>query len=76
MLAATPSRGLGQHLLPKQKNTDEAGYKDAPIKDQVINRRASRVAPKDDEGRKHADEYAQLLNSVHGRPFTLVLCLS
>ena len=74
MFAASAS-ALGQQFLPKQKNTDEAGHKDAPIKDQVINWCAARVAAKDDEGRKHANEYAQLLNSVHGRPFNLVLYL-
>ena len=76
MLAATSFRGLGQHFFPKQKNTNKARHKDAPVKDQVINGCAARVAPKDYEGRKHADEYAQLLNSIHGRPFNLVLCLS
>ena len=55
---------------------DETGHKDAPIKDQVIDWCAARVAAKDDEGRKHADEYAQLLQSVHGRPFNLVFYLS
>jgi hypothetical protein len=74
-LFAASARALGQQFLPKQKNTDEAGHKDAPIKDQVINWCAARVAAKDDEGRKHANEYAQLLNSVHGRPFNLVLYL-
>ena len=63
---------LGQHFFPKQKNTDKARHKDASVKDQVINGRAARVAPIDDEGRKHADEYAQLLDSVHGRPLILL----
>jgi hypothetical protein len=74
-LFAASASALGQQFLPKQKNTDEAGHKDAPIKDQVINWCAARVAAKDDEGRKHANEYAQLLNSVHGRPFNPVLYL-
>ena len=65
-------RVLGQHFFPEQKDTDKAGHKDAPIKDQIINGCAARVAPKDHEGRKHANEYAQLLNSVHGRPLVLL----
>ena len=73
---AASARVLGQQFLSKQKNTDEAGHKDTPIKDQVINWCAARVAAKDDKGRKHADEYAQFLKSVHGRPFNLVFCLS
>jgi hypothetical protein len=69
-------RALGKQFFPKQKNTEKAGHKDAPIEDQVINWRVARIAPKNDEGRKHADEYAQLLKSVHGRPFNIVFCLS
>ena len=76
MLAAGFSCDLGQYFFPKQKDTDKAGHKNAPIKNEVINGRAARVAPKDPEGRKHTDEYAQLLNSVHGRPLNVVLRLS
>ena len=53
-------------LLSKKENTDKAGHKEAPEEDDVLNVGAASVATLNGKGGKHADEYAKLLDSVHG----------
>ena len=75
MFARRQAVALRQQLLSVYKNAGEAGHENTPEENELVDVRASDVSAKDQERRKHADEYAQLLNSVHGRPFNLVLYL-
>ena len=76
MVGRRQAAALRQQFLSEQKNADKTGHENTPEENEVVNVSASDVSAIDQEGRKHADEYAQLLKSVHGRPFNLVFCLS
>ena len=76
MVGRRQAAALRQQFLSEQKNADKTGHENTPEENEVVDVSASDVSAIDQEGRKHADEYAKLLDSVHGRPFTVVLCLS
>ena len=52
----------------EEKKADKAGHKEAPEQDDVLNVCAASEAAIDGKGGKHTDEYAKLLDSVHGFP--------
>jgi len=63
-------------LLSKKENADKAGHKEAPDQNHVRDVGAASVPTINGKGGKHADEYAKLLDSVHGCPVSAILCLS
>ena len=70
MFARRQAVALRQQLLSVYKNAGEAGHENTPEENELVDVRASDVSAKDQERRKHADEYAKLLDSVHGHPLT------
>ena len=70
MVGRRQAATLRQQLLSVYKNAGEAGHENTPEENELVDVRASDVSAKDQERRKHADEYAKLLDSVHGHPLT------
>lgn len=65
MVGRRQAAALRQQFLSEQKNADKTGHENTPEENEVVDVSASDVSAIDQEGRKHADEYAKLLDSVH-----------
>ena len=65
MVGRRQAATLRQQLLSEQKNADKTRHGNTPKENEVVDVSASDVSAIDQEGRKHADEYAKLLDSVY-----------
>ena len=65
MVGRRQAAALRQQLPSGQKNADKTGHENTPEENEDVDVSASDVSAIDQERRKHADEYAKPLDSVH-----------